>query len=462
MNAKNVHIKSFGCQMNKLDTVLVTSALKEAGFSLAGSEKEADIVLINTCSVREHAEQRVLSHLGHLKHIKESQPELIVGVIGCMAQRLGEKLLEHEAVDIVCGPTQIPQINQLITQALQEKKKALAVTEKIRQKAPGEQTKALEEFESVYGSDDSQVPAQAYVRVMRGCNNFCSYCVVPYVRGPEVSRPPAAIIEQIKRLAGGSVKQVTLLGQMVNSYKYSTCGKTYCLADLLAMASEIEGIEWIRFVTSYPAEKFYDQILKAMADLPKVCNYLHMPAQSGSDKILKAMNRNYTASQYLELLAKARNIVPGVALSGDFMVGFPGETEEDFQKTVSLVREARYKNCFIFKYSARPGTTADKGLQDDIPQEVKRRRNIELLAVQEKISDELSKQFIGKTVEVLVEGLSKKPHLNSLEKKGYPQLVGRTATDWIVVFNGPVDLAGEFAKVKITRTSPLTLFGELA
>jgi len=448
--------------MNKLDTVLVTSALQEAGFSLAGSEKEADIVLINTCSVRKHAEQRVLSHLGHLKHIKESQPELIVGVIGCMAQRLGEKLLGHEAVDIVCGPTQIPQLKELINKALSKKQKAIAVTEKIRKTTTKKETEALEEFESVYGSNDSQVPAQAYVRVMRGCNNFCSYCIVPYVRGPEVSRPPAAIIEQIKRLAGEGVKLVTLLGQMVNAYKYNSNGKSYCLADLLNMASEIEGIEWIRFVTSYPTEKFYDPILKAMADLPKVCEYLHMPAQSGSDKILKAMNRNYTASQYLELPARARNIVPGIALSGDFMVGFPGETEEDFQKTVSLVRKARYKNCFIFKYSARPGTTADKRLQDDIPQEVKRRRNIELLAVQKKISDELSKQFLGKTVKVLVEGLSKKPHLNSFEKKGYPQLVGRTATDWIVVFNGPVDLAGEFAKVKITKTSPLTLFGEMS
>ena len=461
MNAKTVHIKSFGCQMNKLDTALVTSSLKKAGFSLAESEKEADVVLINTCSVREHAEQRVLSHLGHLKHIKESQPEMIVGVIGCMAQRLGEKLLEHEAVDIVCGPTQIPQLKELINKALSKKQKAIAVTEKIRKTTTKKETEALEEFESVYGSNDSQIPAQAYVRVMRGCNNFCSYCVVPYVRGPEVSRRPAAITEQIKRFSDEGVKQVTLLGQRVNSYKYSTCGKTYCLADLLIMASEIEGIEWIRFVTSYPAEKFYDQILKAMVDLPKVCEYLHMPAQSGSDKILKAMNRNYTASQYLELLARARNIVPGIALSGDFMVGFPGETEEDFQKTVSLVRKARYKNCFIFKYSARPGTTAEKRLEDTVSTEVKKRRNIELLAVQEKISDELSKQFIGKTARVLVEGLSKKPHLNSLEKKGYPQLVGRTAMDWIVVFNGPVDLAGEFAKVKITRTSPLTLFGLL-
>jgi tRNA-2-methylthio-N6-dimethylallyladenosine synthase len=446
--------------MNKLDTALVASALKKAGFSLTENEKGADVVLINTCSVRQHAEQRVLSHLGHLKHIKKSKPNIVVGVIGCMAQRLGAELLEDKTVDIVCGPAQIPQITELITKALQEKKRILAVTEKIRQKPTEDDM--LEKFESVFDSDDSQVPAQAYVRAMRGCNNFCTYCIVPYVRGPEVSRPPAAIIEQIKRLAGEGVKLVTLLGQMVNSYKYSTCGKTYCLADLLSMVSEIEGIEWIRFVTSYPAEEFYDQILKAMADLPKVCNYLHMPAQSGSDKILKAMNRNYTASKYLELIDKARENVPGIAISGDFMVGFPGETEEDFEKTVSVVQSARYKNCFIFKYSSRPGTAAEKRLQDTVPEEVKKRRNIKLLAVQEKISDELSKEFIGKKVKVLVEGLSKKPCLSSCGEKSYPQLVGRTAEDWIVVFNGPVRMAGEFAKVKITRTSPLTLFGEMS
>jgi tRNA-2-methylthio-N6-dimethylallyladenosine synthase len=285
---------------------------------------------------------------------------------------------------------------------------------------------------------------------------------VPYVRGPEVSRPPAAIIEQIKRLAGNGVKMVTLLGQMINAYKYDSCGKTYCLADLLSMVSEIEGIEWIRFVTSYPAEESYEQILKAMAELPKVCNYLHIPAQSGSDKILKAMNRNYRASKYLELIDKAREIVPGIAISGDFMVGFPGETEEDFEKTVSLVQSARYKNCFIFKYSPRPGTAAEKQLQDTVPEEVKRERNIKLLAVQEEISDELAKQFLGKEVKVLVEGLSKKAGVNPCGGKSYPQLVGRTAEDWIVVFNGPVSLAGEFAKVKITRTSPLTLFGEMS
>ena len=459
MNGKTLHIKNFGCQMNKLDTALVTSALKKAGFSLAEGEKGADVVLINTCSVRQHAEQRVLSHLGHLKHIKKSKPNMVVGVIGCMAQRLGAELLEDETIDIVCGPAQIPQIAELVTKALQEKKKAVAITGKIRQGAP--ENEALEEFESVFDSDDKQIPGQAFVRAMRGCNNFCTYCIVPYVRGPEISRPPAAIIEQVKKLAGEGIKLVTLLGQMVNAYKYSAYGKTYCLADLLYMASEIEGIEWIRFVTSYPTEASYDQILKAMADLPKVCNYLHMPAQSGSDKILKAMNRNYTASKYLELLDKARAVVPNIAIAGDFMVGFPGETEEDFEETVSLVQKARYKNCFVFKYSARPGTAADKRLQDDVPQEVKKRRNIELLAVQEKISDELSKEFLGKEVKVLVEGLSKKPHITPRGEKGYPQLVGRTAEDWIVVFNGPVSLAGEFAKVKITRTSPLTLFGEM-
>ncbi|MCH8121430.1 MAG: tRNA (N6-isopentenyl adenosine(37)-C2)-methylthiotransferase MiaB [Planctomycetes bacterium] len=447
--------------MNKLDTALVSSALKEAGFSLTASVKEADVVLINTCSVREHAEQRVLSHLGHLKHIKENKPDLIVGVIGCMAQRLGDKLLEHEAVNIVCGPTQIPQIAKLITEALERNEKRLAVTEKILQKTSENQNQTLERFESAYGIEDKKIPSQAYVRAMRGCNNFCTYCIVPYVRGPEVCRAPEAIIEQIKRLASQGVKQVTLLGQTVNSYKYKKGRRIWCLADLLDAASAIEGIEWLKFVTSYPSEEFFDEILQVMADSPKVCNYLHIPAQSGSDKILRAMNRNYTAAWYLELLAKARATVPGIAIAGDFIVGFPGETEEDFEATVELLKKARYRNSFIFKYSPRPGTTADKRLEDTVPAEVKQKRIAELLAVQEKISDELSRDFLDKEVKVLVEGLSKKSHLNIGGSGDNPQLVGRTATDYIVVFNGPTSLAGQFAKVKITKTSPLTLFGEL-
>jgi tRNA-2-methylthio-N6-dimethylallyladenosine synthase len=462
MDARSVHIKSFGCQMNKLDTALVRSALQEAGFVLVGSVKEANAVLINTCSVREHAEQRVLSHLGHLKHIKKSRPDLIVGIIGCMAQRLGAELLDHGAVDIVCGPAQIPQITTLLTDALQEKQKALAVTKNIRQMTLDGQGETLEQFESIYGTEDEQIPGQAFVRAMRGCNKFCTYCVVPYVRGPEVSRPPAAIIRQIKRLSDRGVKQITLLGQTVNSYRYSTGEKTYCLADLLTMASDIEAVKRLKFVTSYPSSEFFDQILQAMADLPKVCKYLHIPAQSGSDKIVRAMNRRHTAGHYLELLDKAKATVPGIALSGDFIVGFPGETERDFEQTVELVRKARYKNCFIFKYSPRPGTTADKRLEDNVPADVKKRRNIELLSVQEEISEQLSRRYLGKTVEILVEGLSKKPHLDSpAEGRNLPQLVGRTAADWIVVFNGPAALAGRFTKVKITKTAPLTLFGQL-
>ena len=458
---KTVHVKSFGCQMNKLDTALVTAALQEAGFGLSESVKEADVVLINTCSVREHAEQRVLSHLGHLKHMKESRPDLVVGVIGCMAQRLGEELLEHEAVNIVCGPAEIPQISELIAKVVQKEQKILAVTEKIRRKGSPQQNGSLEEFESAYGIEDGRVPAQAFVRVMRGCNNFCSYCVVPYVRGPEVSRPPNAIIEQIRKLADHGVKQITLLGQTVNSYRYKAGERAWSLADLLSAASDIRGIEWLRFVTSYPSEEYFDDIMQVMAESPKVCNYLHIPAQSGSDKILKAMNRNYTSQRYLDLLDLAREIVPEISIAGDFIVGFPGETEEDFQATVNLVEKARYRNAFIFKYSPRPGTKSDEKLQDTVPGEVKQRRNVELLAVQEKISDELSREFMGRELRVLVEGLSKKPHLNSTPGENNPQLVARTATDYIVVFNGPESLAGQFAEVKITQTSPLTLFGQL-
>jgi len=455
-----VCLRTYGCQMNKLDTALVRSALLDAGFTLTESVDDADVVLLNTCSVRQHAEERVISHLGNLAHIKESRPDMVVGVIGCMAQRLGDKLLEHKAVNIVCGPAQIPQIPNLVAEALREKKKTVAVTAQIQQAAE-EQTRQFEEFESSYGLEDKQIPGQAFVRAMHGCNNFCSYCIVPYVRGPEVCRPHEAIIEQIKKLAGNGIKQVTLLGQRVNAYKYKSGEKTYCLADLLSMANDIGGIEWLKFVTNYPAEEFFDEILQAMSDLPKVCSYLHIPAQSGSDRILRAMNRHYSAGWYLELLDKARGAIPDIAIAGDFIVGFPGETEEDFAATVELVKKARYRNCFIFKYSPRPDTTADKKLEDDVPAEIKQRRNVELLEVQERISDELSKEFLGKEVKVLVEGLSKKAYRNPCGSVAMPQLVGRTAEDWIVVFNGPVSLAGEFAKVKIINTSPLTLFGEL-
>lgn len=464
MENRKVHLKSFGCQMNKLDSSLLAAALAENGWEMTDSVVNADVVIINTCSVRDHAEQRVFSHLGHLQHLKKKKPHLLVAVIGCMAQRLGPQLLEHPAVDLTAGPEHLPEVPHLLEQAVQRHRKILAVAEKIRRPAdsPEIQTisEKLDEFELAYDSDENHLKSQSFIRAMRGCNNFCTFCIVPYVRGPEVSRSPQVIFRQAQKLAEQGIRQITLLGQTINSYRYTENGRTYTLPDLLELVSQIDSIRWIRFITSHPA-KMDEAVFKAMADLPKVCPYLHMPAQSGSDRILAAMNRGYTADYYSDLIEKARSIVPNLAVTGDFIVGFPGETEEDFQATVELVRKVRYKNCFIFKYSPRPGTVADKRLGDQVPAEIKQQRNIHLLDVVNQIAEEDNRRFVEQTLEVLVEGPSKKPHLNQADTSSLPQLIGRTAHDYIVVFHGPVDLAGQFVRVKITKTSALTLFGEL-
>lgn len=465
MEPRKIHLKNFGCQMNKLDSSLVVSALSEQGFALTDKPGEADVIIINTCSVREHAENRVFSNLGHIKHLKKSRPKILVAVIGCMAQRLGDELLAHDAVDIVAGPTQLHEVPGLIRQALFDHEKHLSVSEKIRQ--PQAESKVIEaghkldDFEIAYDTDANHIKSQAFIRAMRGCNNFCTYCIVPYVRGPEVSRPPEAIIQQAKKLADQGIRQITLLGQTVNSYRYRAGDKTYTLADLLDQVSAIKNVHWVRFITSHPG-KFDESILQVMAHNPKVCPYLHIPAQSGSDRILKAMNRGYTAGQYIALMNKARSIVPDIAIAGDFIVGFPGETDEDFQATVDLVRRVRYKNAFVFKYSPRPGTHSEKRLQDNIPADIKQQRNMQLLEVISEIAEQDNQRFLGKTIEVLVEGLSKKPHLNQADSEDNPQLIGRTAHDYIVVFNGPETLTGRFINVKITKTAPLTLFAELA
>lgn len=454
------HIKTFGCQMNKLDSALVDSAFAGKGFINTDSVKESDVVLINTCSVRQHAEQRVISHLGHLQHLKKSKPHLVVVIFGCMAQRLGSQLLEHPAVDIVVGPAQIPQISNLVISALQKHNKAVVVTAKIRSPIEENVNLELEDFELFNDSDDKQIPAQAFVRTMRGCDKFCTYCIVPFVRGPEESRAPKAIIEQVKRLAGQGIKQITFIGQTINRYKWQNGERTYRLVDLLEMASDVQGIEWIKFITSHPAD-FDVNIFYAMRDIDKVCRYLHIPAQSGSDKMLKAMNRGYKIAEYTELLEKAKSIVPDIAIASDFIVGFPNETDQDFQATKKLVEDTRFKNSFIFKYSPRPGTIADKNLQDNISEEVKKQRNVELLEAQNKICQEDNQLFVGKTVKVLVEGLSKKAHLNQTESQNLPQLIGRTATEHIVVFNGPPSLTGYFTNVYIEKAASLTLFGKL-
>ncbi|WP_161944627.1 tRNA (N6-isopentenyl adenosine(37)-C2)-methylthiotransferase MiaB [Sedimentisphaera salicampi] len=458
-----LYIVSFGCQMNKLDTSLVEAEFTKSGFELTEDQTEADVILMNTCSVREHAEQRVLSRLGYAKHLKRSGRKVVVGVIGCMAQRLGNSLLEREEVDVVCGPGQIPELKKMVIEKLEGSKGGVInVSPQIRKSPSVKNSAMLDEFELENSPNLTEHKNKAFVRVMRGCNNFCSYCIVPFVRGPEVSRSPDKILNQIRRLAESGVKQVTLLGQTVNSYRHTENGNEYRLHNLLEKTAEIDGIEWISFVTNYPYMDYTTPLFKAVAEIDKVCPYLHLPAQSGSEKVLKAMNRKYTPQDYIRLIDEAREHVPEIAVAGDFIVGFPGESEEDFRETEKLVERIRYKNIFAFKYSPRPGTSTEKRLEDNVPDKIKRERNIKLLALQESISSEDNKKFEGRKMRVFVEGRSSKGHLNNADNEKSPQLIGRTAGDYIVVFNGQEELTGKFADIIIEKTSALTLFGKVS
>ena len=456
-----VYLETMGCQMNRLDSELAAGQLRRAGHELVADRKAADVVLYNTCSVRRHAEEKVYSRLGADSRRKSRhRPKLILGVLGCVAQKEGRDLRKRfPEVDILCAPGRLADLVDLIDRAAGGAP-GVALDPARDACGPAEEIDALDLARDPYQTTS---PYQAYVRVAKGCDNFCSYCIVPFVRGRERSRRPERIVQEVRCLVEAGRSEITLLGQTVNRYRCSPAGgesPTVRFSDLLERVSGVTGLRRLRFVTSHPVD-FGDDVLEAMRDLPNVCEYIHVPPQSGSDAVLKRMNRGYTRRQYDDLIDRARGIVPGVVLAGDFIVGFPGETDQDFQATVDLVKKARYKNCFIFKYSPRPGTAADKKLLDNVPLQVKKKRNTELLAVQERISDELSREFLGKEVKVLVEGLSKKPHLNRAERRDKPQLLGRTAGDWIVVFNGPESLTGQFANVKITKTAPLTLFGEL-
>ena len=454
-----VHIRTFGCQMNKLDSELVGNELAREGFELTEEAEAADVLVFNTCSVRQHAENRVLTCLGRLAEQKAERPGLVAALVGCMAQRQGAELLKQfSALDIVCGPGELHRLGELVKKVQAGAAGQLALTERLR--ARREVPAGLEELD--VSRQAGKGKAQAYVRVMRGCDKFCTYCIVPSVRGREISRSPEHILDEVRRLVEAGCIEITLLGQTVNSYCYVGDGREVRFGELLRRVGEIAGLKRLRFVTSYPLD-FSEDIFRAMAEIPVMCNYLHLPAQSGSDRILSAMNRPYTAGAYLELIECGRTIVADLSLAGDFIVGFPGESEEDFQKTVRLMRAVRYKNCFIFKYSPRPGTIAARRLKDDVPVEVKRRRNNELLAVQEEISRQVQRGFIGQTVEVLVEGPSKSASKGAAGHEH--QLSGRTRGDHIVVFDAPgkaEQLSGTLVDVKILDASALTLFGELA
>jgi tRNA-2-methylthio-N6-dimethylallyladenosine synthase len=455
-----LYIETVGCQMNMLDSELVVASLRKEGYELTASAAEADTILFNTCSVRQHAEDKIYSALGRLKNAKREHPNKVIGVLGCMAQK-DQGLIFKRApyVDLVVGPGQLHQVPALVREARAERRQRIEVS-LGRTDGPRDQIeRSHESFDPLRDPAMRPTPYQAFVRIMIGCDKFCTYCIVPSVRGPEQSRSPAAILAEARQLAGEGCLEITLLGQTVNSYKYCEGERTWRLSDLIAALHEIEGIARIKFVTNYPKD-MTDDLLAAVRELPKCSKYLHVPVQSGSNTVLKRMKRGYTVEDYREMLARSYDSIPGVAVTSDFIVGFCGETDEDFEQTADLVRESRFKNSFIFKYSERPGTKGADLYADDVPEEVKRYRNNSLLALQNQISEEDNEAFLGRAVSVLVEGPSK-----AAEKHGDVgqrlQLTGRTNCDRIVVFEGNRRQIGRFLPVVVCDANAHTLFGEV-
>jgi tRNA-2-methylthio-N6-dimethylallyladenosine synthase len=447
--------------MNALDSELAAAELRRAGYTQVGDVREADIILFNTCSVRQHAEDIIYSALGRLKPDDPRQPKKIIGVLGCMAQKDREAILRRAPhVDLIVGPGRLDQLPSLLENVLAGGGPLLDVSLDRDADEPIAVRRSFVPFSPPRTAAARPTPHQAMVRIIFGCDQFCSYCIVPRVRGPEQSRPAREIVEEGRRLADEGCVEVTLLGQAVNAYADRAGPRTIALADLLDQLHGIEGLRRLKFVTNHP-RYVTDNLLQAMRDLPKVAPYLHAPAQSGSDAVLGRMNRRYTAAAYREMLARARATVPGITVTSDFIVGFCGETEAEFGQTAALVRESRFKNSFIFKYSPRPGAKATELYADDVPEEVKRRRNNELLAIQDAISLDDQQPFLGRTVEILVEGPSKtaKRRAAASDAATPTQLVGRTADDRIVVVDGPAEFRGRFLRVTIERADAFTLHG---
>jgi tRNA-2-methylthio-N6-dimethylallyladenosine synthase len=457
---KRVYIKTVGCQMNVLDSEMVIADLKRHGYTVVDSPKEADCVLYNTCSVREHAEEKVYSALGKIREAKERDPSKLIGVMGCMAQKDQEIIFKRAPyVDMVVGPGQLHTIPDLLDKVRSGEGRQMAVSLGRKDGTQAVIARSHETFDPLRDPSMRPTPFQAYLRIQIGCDKFCTYCVVPNTRGPEQGRPPQQILSEARTLAGQGCREITLLGQTVNSYKYkSDDGTTTDMASLLEELQLVDGIERIKFVTNYPKD-MTERLLTTIRDLPKVSPYLHVPAQSGSDDVLKRMKRGYTIADYMEMFERVQRILPQAAVSSDFIVGFCGETEADFQKTIQLVQRCRFKNSFIFQYSVRPGTKAAERLPDDIPREIKARRNNELLAVQDAIAKEDNLKRVGDTVEVLVEGPSKKGRTD--EDAHVVQMTGRTACDRIVVFDGNRRQAGQFLEVQVDDASSHTLVGRI-
>ncbi|MBX9626223.1 MAG: tRNA (N6-isopentenyl adenosine(37)-C2)-methylthiotransferase MiaB [Gemmataceae bacterium] len=466
MPDKRVYIETVGCQMNVLDSELVVGALRRDGYAVTDTAADADLILFNTCSVREHAEEKVYSALGRVGQLKRARPGTVVGVLGCMAQK-DQDLIRKRAphVDLVVGTGQLARVPELVAKARETRRPQYALSLGRADAGRHEVEASFVSFDPARDAAGRPAAFQAFVRVQLGCDKFCTYCVVPSTRGPEQSRPPEHVLAEVRQLTDQGCKEVTLIGQTVNSYEYEyPDGRRSRLSDVLLSLHGIAGLERVRFVTNFPKD-MTDDLLDAVRDLPKVVKYLHVPAQSGCDEVLKRMKRLYSAAEYMDMLARCRERVPGASVSSDFIVGFCGETEASFAKTMDLVRAAKFKNSFIFKYSERPGTKAADRYPDDVPEGVKKRRNNDLLAVQNANSLADHRARIGATAEVLVEGPSKRALSQASGGRQPPggplQLTGRSMADHIVVFDGPDRLVGQTVRVRVDDASAFTLYGRV-
>ena len=436
-----VYIETYGCQMNVGDSEVVLSILQKAGYHRTEKMEEADVILVNTCSIRDNAEQRVLGRLEVFRHGKKGRGT-VVGVLGCMAERLKEKLLENKAVDLVAGPDAYRDLPRLID--------AVSVD--------GKQINTLLSHEETYADilpvrmDSDGVTA--FISIMRGCNNVCSYCIVPYVRGAERSRDPRSILNEARCLIEAGYREISLLGQNVDSYRWvnpEDATDTVSFAQLLERVAQLDEQVRIRFATSHPKD-MKDEVLFTMARHANICKHIHLPVQSGSDAQLALMNRKYTREGYLERVAKIREILPGCAITTDVIVGFCDESEEDFRQTVSLMEEVSYDGAFMFQYSERPGTKASRTMKDNVPPEVKTARLNEIIALQNRHSLKNNEAYVGRSVEVLIEGTS---------KRSKDQLFGRTDTNKTCVFPAAGHRPGETVRVKVLSCTSATLISEI-
>jgi tRNA-2-methylthio-N6-dimethylallyladenosine synthase len=465
-SAPKVYIETVGCQMNVLDSELVVAALKKQGYTLTDAPAEADVLLFNTCSVREHAEEKTYSAVGRVANFKRKDPSKVIGVIGCMAQKDQEGVRHRQPlVDLVVGTGQLAKIPELVQRVKETRQPQYAVSLGRADAGRHEVEASFESYDPARDPEMRPTPFQAFVRIQIGCDKFCTYCVVPSTRGPEQSRRPDHIVQEVRVLVDQGCKEVTLIGQTVNSYVFDHGdGRKTRLSDLISRMHDTPGLERIKFVTNFPKDMTND-LLDAVRELPKVVKYLHVPVQSGCDEVLRRMKRLYTVSEYREMLHRCRERVPGVAVSSDFIVGFCGETDASFEKTLQLVEEAKFKNSFIFKYSERPGTKAADRYPDDVPEEVKKRRNNDLLAVQNANSLADHRTWIGKSVSVLVEGPSRHDLANRRRQpagaSAVPQLTGRTMTDHIAVFDAPERVVGQTLTVDVDDASGFTLYGRV-